>query len=761
MVEVLIDDQRCDFEATESISLSYSSSGLVDLESGRTGSSIEFKLPLNVTNCAVFGIEGDVHSPQRFNSQWHSMVILSDKITLFKGTAYLMQVVWSEGKRYLIVECRGGVFAWAQSAATTLFKDIDIEYLSSLSEITIKESWESDSPVKFFPVVRDKYVMEWSSSDFTGVREVRTIDDYHPFIQVSALITAIFNAAGYRVESQTAQEECFDELYISGGYNSQESAAAQESMGFYARRSEDCTTVANSLGMVSMSPYDVIANVGNIVDIESVADDPECYNHGNVLQIDNEAVIFRPLTAVSVGFEYYLHYTCDCTIESRSKLKGVDTLNTINNGHIKWEINNRYVDQQDNISLGINYNVVIFDFEPGDSFILYGMRSATYRTRIKDVTARFSPVVFTAQYIGYKLYKYNGSAYVEYTGDWAIYFGYATEVTPTEVKVVIRSSPKLYTPLSPMQFEFQILKGAEPFSEFTIHKDSSVRPYFSAYPGYNTTIEFGDIAHHPYTTALDFLSSMQHLFNLRFLTNEADKCVTIESFDNFYSGSQWDWSDKVVEGCNIEFRDFATLAHRSNTYGYQKLDGVIRRMGESGEEYFGEWDYSVDSYVATPSKQTRLNPMLCATTNDEDGAFVVGDRDDVDSLDSLGFSPRIAKFISIKEIDGENYSLPYISFHAPQENFTLCFEDRDGVQGLNRLYQSEVALTRRSQLLSLTLRLTALDYSNLFEPCEGAASCRSIFNFDLHGESFKALLYSIDRYDAQTGEAKCTFLTVN
>ncbi len=760
MVEITIDGKLCDFRTEESIALKYNCEDLSELENGREGSTVKFIMPMSATNAEIFGIEGDVHPQTKFNSQWHPMCIVMDGITLFSGTAYLMEVYWAQDENYVEVECRGGVTAWVEEAYDTLFKNIAIDYSSTLTEANIKASWEDDSPIKFFPITRDSYEDEGSSEDVTGVRLLRSIDDYHPFIQISALIEAIFTAAGYRIESETLEDEEFSSLYMSGDYSSAENEAAQEYMGFYIKRGEDTSTTTDTLGRVGLSPYDGLNSVGNIVSMSTLDDDAECYNHGNVLQVDGTAVIFKPLTSISVGFEYYLHYTCDCSIESRTTLKGIDRLNTIDNGTVSWEITNRNIDQRDEVVSGVSYKLLIFDFEEGETYRLYSVNSSGTSSYI-ETTDRETSVIFSSTPSTLTLHRYVDGANELYSSDWALYFGYVELTTPTEVKITVRSAPKTYSPTSPMEFEFQLLEGADAAADFTLHSDTSIRPYFSAYPGYNSSLTFETIGQHSFS-ALDTLSALGHLFNLRFSTNEAAKLVTIESFDKFYNGTQWDWSDKVIEGSEIEFTDWAHSANRVNTLGYQQTDGVVNRMGESDNAYFGEWSYSIDSYAASSTDKTTLNPIFSASTNDEDdGSLVVGDRDDLETVNSLSFSPRIARLFGLREVENENYSLPYAAFHEPDEGFTLCFEDRDGATGLNRLYLNEVELTARSQIISLSLKLSALDYSNLFEPHAAAPSLRDRFYFSLQGESFLTILYSIESFNPESGEAKCSFLTIN
>ncbi len=421
---------------------------------------------------------------------------------------------------------------------------------------------------------------------------------------------------------------------------------------------------------------------------------------------------------------------------------------------------NRYIDQRESLIAGISYKLMIFNFDLGEEYRLVGVTSSGSVETLLTTDSRMSSFTLGSTYDSYRLERYENTLYLEYADDWAIYFGYVEESAPVEVEVRLRSAPESYSPSSPMEFEFQLLQGATEGAEFTLHADSSLRPYFSYYPGYNSTVTFEDLAQHSYT-ALELLSAVQHLFNLRFLTDESSKRVLIESFDEFYSGELRDWSDRVVEGETIEFSDWAHSTHRSIKYGYQQTDGVVQRMGESDNAYFGEWNCTIDSYAAASTSLTLLNPFLCASTSDEDGVMVVGDRDDYESVDSLNFSPRIARYFEMREVEEENYSIPYIAFHDADQEFTLCFEDRDSVSGLNRHYLREMELLERGQLLGITLKISAYDYSNLLSVDGLGASCRDTFYFELSGESFRTILYSIESYDPQQGVARCLFLTID
>ncbi len=764
MVRVYIDEVECAYDDSLSdISLSFDSDDMADVESGRTGRSVTFYLDYSPANIAVFGLAGDVHSSEKFNSQWHSLRLEVDGVTLLKGTAYLMKVVWRGTKRYFEVECRGGVLSWAAIAAVTPFKSIDIEYSGQLNTSEMESSWSDElSAVKFFPVVRDSYQPEGSAVDVSGVKQLRSIDDYYPFFRVSDLVETIFDMGGYSVEIGDELSELFAQLYLSGGYASADNSAARAAMGFYVKRAEDAETSVDYSGRVSMSPYDLGCSVGNIVDLSTTLSDAECYNYGCVLHLDGEALEFVPLTKVSVGFEYYLHYTCVCSIESRTRLKGIDTLSTVSSGDIEWEITNNFIDQRDSLESGVLYKLVVFDFEEGEIYRLVQTSSTGVVREVAIVRSRISSVTFSEVPYEVELQKLWGLGYMSYSGDWAIYFGYIEESAPAEVKITVRSSPDTFTPTSPMRFELQMLKGGIAGTDFTLHSDTSIRPYFSAYPGYNSTVDFGDLAQIPYS-ALDFLGALQHLFNLRFMSEPERGVVTIESFDDLYNGEHiWDWSAKLLLSEGVEFVDFAQRAHRTTTYGYQQTDGVVKRLGHSDNRYFGEWRFTVDSYLAASSSTTLLNPIFSASTTDERGVLAVGDRDDLSRVDSLSFSPRIVAYMGISELlEGENNSLPKVVFHSEDDEFTLCFEDRDSLTGLNSRYLRYVELLGRAQELTLTLSISAIDYSNLFSAVEGAPSLRDIFYFEIYGESFRTLLKSIESYNPVSGVARCTFLTID
>ncbi len=759
-MRVLIDNLECDYKSSSDFKLSFSSSDMSNLNSAREGTTIEVLMPRNQTNAAIFGGEAQIHTASRFNEEWHPMRFEVDGLTLFEGTAYLMDVVWSDDEEYFRVECRGDVEEWALRGSQSAMSDVSLDGFNIyLNQVGIESTWEESSVVKFFAVDRDSYTVTSSGEDMTGVQKVRTIDDYHPFINIKALMESFFSQYGYTIESSIFESESFSNLFVSGNYDSSESSNARSTMSFFLKRGEETTAVCNSTGRIYLSPYMLTNTLGNIVDVLSPTYDQECYNYGNVMQIDDKELVFVPLTNTYAGFEYRLHYIATSQIISRTRLKSINSLRYTDGYTIEWKLLNNYVDQRDSIVANVEYTVAIFDYDESCVYRIVGVGSDSSHTPLVLLSGNFNGWTPTVKYASYILQQSeNGYYYTNYTGDWALYFGYVGEYNKSEVDVCVRSAPEQFTSQSPMRFAELVLEGGIAGGECKLMADSYLKPYYAYYPGYNSKVWLSDIAVQDFTM-LDLMSAIQHQFNLRFYSDESSKRIFIDPVDDFYTDVEWDWSDKVVEGADIAFRNFAHTANRSNKLGYQQTDGVVNRLGESDNAIFGDWEYDINSYAASASSKTTLNPIFSATVNSDVGALSVGDRDDETSVESLNFSPRVVRYFDMRDIGGE--TIPYASFYDVEQGYNLCFEDRDGMQGLNSYYQSQLQSQQRADLISLTLTLNAVEYTNLFSPDNINPSLRDIFLISLKGETFRCRLYSVESYNIVSGEARCTFLTID
>ena len=92
------------------------------------------------------------------------------------------------------------------------------------------------------------------------------------------------------------------------------------------------------------------------------------------------------------------------------------------------------------------------------------------------------------------------------------------------------------------------------------------------------------------------------------------------------------------------------------------------------------------------------------------------------------------------------------------EGFSLCYEDREGVAGLNRFFKESLERLATRQRLTLTLRLSPLELTQLLSDQSNYPSLRDNFRFNILGESSLYRLESLHSYDPESRSAKCTFI---
>lgn len=104
---------------------------------------------------------------------------------------------------------------------------------------------------------------------------------------------------------------------------------------------------------------------------------------------------------------------------------------------------------------------------------------------------------------------------------------------------------------------------------------------------------------------------------------------------------------------------------------------------------------------------------------------------------------------------------PLAAFHfagdATTPPFTLCFEDRDGAEGLHAYYDRQTAQESTLHRITLSLQLAPHEFAALLAPGTGAPDIRSVFLLDTGGETVRATLHAIDTYDPARGSVRCTF----
>ena len=779
-MELRIDSKACDLGEGKLAIPAYDAATLADVQACRTGRTLRLELPATPRNDAVMEFAREALSAGRFDAAEHRAVLSYGGAELFAGSVRLLATT-DAGYR---IEIRDGGAQWAETAARRMFSALEIDYDAQLTSETVSESWTGDTPVRFFPVHRDEYPQRNNSEDLLPGERLLSTDDYLPFLHVATLAERIFEQTGYRVRSRFFGSEFFRSLYLSGAYASRDTTVLAARMGFCARRLSEASATADHLGRVYADPNAIYSTVGNIVETAAagVADADgekveETFDNGGCFVTEEGKIRFVPTTEVTAGFEYYLRYTTDHRIESRTRLRGFDTLWLTPGTPMAFALANRYEDRRAAIEPGFRYRIVVFDHAEGDSYRLTCTHDAVTGTVWGSFAARSALVTTPAagSLSDPALLVLRGGVWEPYAGDWALYDGYVGETGRTTVEVRVCTEAERVAPASPKRFDRIFFSGADEGMTLTLHKECSLRPCFRTGPGFGAWMTFADVARHR-MRQIELIEALAHLFNLRFYTEHGTRTVWIEPADDFFgAGPEVDWSDRTDFSQEVVRTRIAPEVHERRTWRYLPAEGAVARFETETGTTFGAWSYDTDSRAALQGEQVRTSPLFAATL-DSVGHYAgapsarmlqIGDRDAAEQ-DPTSFTPRIVRYAGMRPLpDGERWgypggnTYPLAAFHfegdAATEGFTLGFGDCDGIEGLHRFYDRQLARETLRERIRLALRIAPDEYAALFAPGCGTAELRSVFRIDTGTGVVRALLRGVDDYDPEAGVVRCTF----
>lgn len=710
-MKLTIDQIPCDLDPSQRIALDYDAQDLADVRSGNKGHALRLRLPATRTNDRIFGFAAEPYTGQRFNAAQHTAVLSDGEAKLLQGSVRLLSAAYDSDPEGYLIEIRSGTSEWARQAAAEMFNTLGISFSGRLTPTMIRQTWTNNTPVKFFPVCRDEYTPELSSVELIPVERFLSVDDY-PYKSI--------NSVGNFVETVNPNDQ-------------------------------------NDLG-------------------ETLTD---VFSNNHCFTVEDGEIVFRPMTSVTVAFEYHIRYITDHRILDRNRLKGIDSFYLGDGTEVQGALANRYADRRNSTKPAFQYRAIVFNHTEGNSYRLTCTVNGTAGHAIGEFDSRSALVTtpsgstVTAPVL---LCKAAGSTtYTTYTGDWALYDGYIGETGQTEVEMTVRTNPVTVTPTSPKTFSTIYFYGAEPGMKFSLSRQCTLRPDFTGAPGLNTPISFEDVARHRVRKWV-VLDALRHLFNLRFYTDEETRTVYVEPADDFYRlGQTFDWSSRIDRSQPILLGDAAQDAERVRIYKYREADGAVTRLNATLEEPFGQWRLVNDSAAAIDRERSLANPFFSPTVSetecyaDAPSALVlrVGDRDASDTADRSSFTPRIVRYCGMQPLPaGERWgypstgdSYPLAAFHRndPDNGFTLCFEDRDGQQGLHRFYDTQAEQEKRCQHLTLHLRLEPCDIERLFQIQRLAPCIASTFLFRIGGEEVRCTLRRIEGYDPSAASTRCTF----
>ena len=779
MVELWIDDQRCDIEKIPTLPIEFESERLTKVEGYRTGRTIVLELPATPRNDAIFGSSRDLYATSRFNTDHHRATLKCNNIVIFEGTAYLVAttVKASFEGGYKIRIAEGGA-EWIERVAKGLVSNLDIPFAERLDLSTISKSWEGDQAVRFLPVHRGEREPRYTDTVGVVVERVMLTDDYHPFISVAEMVRKMFADSGYTLRSRFFDSEFGRKLYMSGDYSRTDTSSAKSKCDFFARRSAPATEKADIAGRVYASTLFAASSIGPIVDTadpEAFDSDgkqmSECFNTLNAFSINRAGnICFTPKISVKAGFVLHLEYETEYKILSRESFVGFDTVENVVGARVEFPLANTCFDYRNEPKPNWQYRALVFDHTEGYEYKLMADCEGEEQS-IGQWNTRSQLVITPDRAISsLRLLARNGGEWQEYEGDWALYAGYLGEEGKMCVEMDLRFPPQDIQAGEEFAFDKLWIGGAEQGMKLTVGTGTTLRPYFTTVPGYGSNLEFKDIAPRQ-LRQIDLLSALGEMFNLAFYTDRQRKEVHIEPLEDLYDEEVIEWSDRILRH-DIEISDTGFDRPQRLVLEYLNTDKATHTFNLENDTTFGRYATRNPLYGTVDSARELGNKLFTTTINATDlistapsaSILQVGDiGDDNEGIDNP-FTLRIVCYEGMRELpEGEWWiagnkrnRYPYVAF-SDGESINLCFEDRGDVEGLHRYYDKAFARQCEGQNITLDLRLTTAEMATLFTAEGTIPSVRKRFRLTIQGESSIFRLAKVERWDAESDIVRCTF----
>lgn len=783
MVTLWIDEHRCDIDQLPTIPIGFDIANLTKVEGERSGRDIELVLPSTPSNNAVFGTACDLYATTRFNMEHHTARIEKESVEIFSGTVYLLSTTINNisDRGYKIRISEGGA-EWVEPLIHGHLSDLQIPFSESLNLSTIESSWEEDSPVCFLPVYRGNYLPHTSSLSALPAERVLLTDDYHPFISTTEMVRSMFAESGYTLHSNFLNSDFGRSLYMSGDYARTSNTAAKEQCDFFARRATAGSATADFIGRVYASTAFAEHTVGPIVDTanpeaidENGAEMSDTFcNHNSLSKNSAGNICFTPKTSVKVGFLLHLEYSTEYKILSRERFTGFDVVEGLNGSRIEIALANTCRDFRADTSPNMQYRIVVFNHVEGRQYRLSATLANGFTTAIKSWSAR-SVLLSTPATDITSLHLYyrdsdNGS-WSKYNEDWALYAGHIEESGMVDVELDFRIAPQDIAAGESLVLDKFWFGGAEAGMKLIVGTGTSLRPYFTNVPGYNSNLEFKDIAPRN-IRQIELLSALGEMFNLVFYTDHHRKEVHIEPLETFYeTEGVVDWNSRIDHLSGVVISDLGVDMPQDCVLTYINSDSASNAFNNENDTTLGRWSMRNPLYGTKRSTQICGNSLFTTTMNTaailgcapSASILQVGDTDS-ESKKTGVFTPRIVCYKGLQSLpDGESWGgtsrlnkYPYAAF-LDNESINLCFEERNGIEGLSRYHLPLLLRQCNSQLITLNLYLTTAEIANLFTADGTNPSLRRRFRFNILGESSIFRLAKVEQWDTESNVVRCSF----
>lgn len=813
-MELFIDGSAADTDDLTVVYSTFSVASATEPEYGRIGYSKCVSIPVTPLNSELMGDCEQINIRDRFNGKMHEARVEVDGCVVMEGFIRLARCERSETDVRYVFYIIGAAKKWIDYASNTTFSSLFPEYSATISAKWIKDSWTMATPVRWLPVLRNRYEPEAADGTISKPLTILTAHDYHPFVNCRTLLHRIFADAGYTLSSDFIDSTYFDSFYMNGRYTTHEVQTLEKRMDFKAARFGTVSATANQYGIVYANPNTTYSTIGNIVHTANPGENRDgktingVFDNGGCFAINGNRISFVPLYSVDAGFEYKLKYVTDYRIKNLTQLTGFDKICLGNGQIVHLLIPNNFQDRRYQFRAGKEFRCIIFNHSS----------AYTYRLIANKIHSSFSEECTLAQFTSSSVLVSvddvgtytnmrvmcmvpGSSSYVLLPGEWALYDGYVAERGDTEVEVAVRSRAEHITPASPKYFDAIYFAGAQSGMKLNLI-DATVRPVFQAQPTDGDTVSFYDMGVHN-LSCLSVIKSLGEMFGFCYYTDELEKKVYIEPRDMFYRDDVvLDWSDRLDFSKPIQISELSTEVPGRVTWRYRDGDMATAEFNRENDTEFGTLSLDTGNKWREGEEKLFENPLFTTTVNSSGvlatarsasfpnvgNGFTSGDA----YGDNLNFTPKIIRYLGMKLLaDGEVWgwpsfsaSYPLSAFHYPHSligitkpasvggepadiieddvlaGFTLCYEDRDGVRGLHRWRDSLLDTYRDGVRLTAWISLGADEIEAFVRPNYLKHDFRARFRLHIDGEWNDWRLEEICDYTPLASSTKCVFIKI-
>lgn len=345
--------------------------------------------------------------------------------------------------------------------------------------------------------------------------------------------------------------------------------------------------------------------------------------------------------------------------------------------------------------------------------------------------------------------------------------------------VVLKAPTRLYqTGLYPIN-RLYFGSSTYPDKEITVYgtEGGSLKPSFEWGVPIRESVKLSDVGGD--ALAEDMLRSIMQLYNLIIYTNPKTKQVHLYSFADFWNNNIVDWSDRIDLDSDISVSAMGDTIGKSVTLQY--ADGSPRI------DYYND-RHSLPYFAykkALPNKMTKeekevanslFTPAYMAKVAEEFGSgegkvpAVAKKGEEGNVLDfNLADVPHTLVLIPEGEESADSAQLPIHTdvfgdmggIQPPMSAeiggvATLSFADKDGIEGLHKHYDKQIALWEKAKRLTCYCRVEAWEIEALRYNAENI-NFRSLFHLNIKGEDIYGRLESIE-YEPSNTTNKCVFI---